>query len=159
MRAADNFLNPLCHAFGGSALIEQPLSAYRVHGANYYNERESLTGAHNASAGAVRRSLEESLETFDIFLEKTAIYWPVLRDRFWSVFDQLSGDFREPNSHLLSAPEVFRVLSERYQTLTGFFGETVVQQELRAQAHVRGFLRGTAPRTRGSIPVPCPSQA
>ena len=45
-----NFLNPLCHAFGGSALIEQPLSAYRVHGANYYNERESLTGTHNASA-------------------------------------------------------------------------------------------------------------
>ena len=59
MRAADNFLNPLCHAFGGSALIEQPLSAYRVHGANYYNERESLSeecsfNRRRSSAGGVR---------------------------------------------------------------------------------------------------------
>ena len=108
----------------------------------------SLTGTHNASDGAVRRSLEESLETFDIFLEKTAIYWPVLRDRFWLVFDQLSGDFREPTSHMLSAPEVLGVLSERYQTLTGFFGETVVQQELSVRLTPEDFY-GVLRRAQG----------
>jgi uncharacterized protein (TIGR01627 family) len=152
MRAADNFLNPLCHAVGGSVLINLPLSAYRVHGANYYNERESLAGAHNASAEAVRRSLEEGLETFDIFLERTAIYWPILRDRFWQVFDQLSSDFRGPTGHLNSAPEVLAVLSVRYRALVDVLGESTVQDEFRWRLTPADFYRVLRRAQGGAFP-------
>ena len=41
-RAADSYFNRLCHAFGGCALIDRHLSAYRVHDKNYFAERESV---------------------------------------------------------------------------------------------------------------------
>ena len=41
-RAADSYLNPLCHVLGGTALIDRQLSAYRVHGANYFAARKSV---------------------------------------------------------------------------------------------------------------------
>jgi glycosyltransferase involved in cell wall biosynthesis len=43
MRASDTYFLPISHAFAGSALINFPLSAYRVHGDNYYAVRESLS--------------------------------------------------------------------------------------------------------------------
>ena len=49
-RAADNYLCPFCHVFGGSALIDKQLSAYRIHHANYYAERESI---HEVPAGRI----------------------------------------------------------------------------------------------------------
>ena len=61
-----------------------------------------------------------------------------------------SADFQQPNSHLLSAPEVIRVLGDRYQTLRGSFGETVVQQELRARLTPEDFY-GVLRRGQGGV--------
>ena len=102
MRAVDNYLNPLCHVFGGSALINQPLSAYRVHGGNYYTQREVLPGVHSRehrsdASGACRTASKPSTS----FWRKRRSTAPILQDRFWLAFDQLSGDLRGPGHGLL----------------------------------------------------------
>ncbi|MGO9029423.1 MAG: glycosyltransferase [Acidimicrobiales bacterium] len=133
IRGADNFLNPLCHVFGGSALIDQPLSAYRLHGANYFSQRETLAGWQMGKPDTARKSLEEGSETLSVFLEKSAIYRPILEHRFWLAFDQLSAGLRGPTGYLLSTPTVLTVLSDHYQTLTQVFGEIEVHNELGAR--------------------------
>ena len=59
-RAADNYLCPFCHVFGGSALIDKQLSAYRIHHANYYAERESI---HEVPAGRIEFRRNHQRET------------------------------------------------------------------------------------------------
>jgi len=152
MRAVDNFLNPLCHVFGGSALINQPLSAYRVHGGNYYSQREVLLGVHGGSAEAMQRTRDNGIETLGIFLEKAAIYRPVLRDRFWFAFDQLSSDLRGPNGHLLSEPKLLTVLADHYQGLREIFGESDVEHELRARLASPDFYGVLRRGHRGPLP-------
>ena len=133
MRAVDNFLNPLCHVFGGSALIDEALSAYRVHGSNYYSQREVLPGVQSGSAEAMRRTKENSIETLDVFLERAATYSSILQDRFWPAFDQLSSDLRGPNGLLLSEPGLLTTLSDNYATLRETFGESDAEHALRSR--------------------------
>ena len=133
MRAVDNFLNPLCHVFGGSALIDEPLSAYRVHGSNYYSQREVLPGVHSGSAEAMRRTRENNIETLEVFLEKAVAYSAILQDRFWPAFDQLSSDLRGPDGLLLPEPGLLTTLSNNYETLRDIFGEADADHALRSR--------------------------
>lgn len=139
IRAADNFLNPLSHVFGGSALIDRPLSAYRLHGGNYYAERETITGIQKGRADAVRKLVENSSETLGIFVGKAAIYQPVLEGRFWWAFDQLTTTLRGPTGHLLSSPTVLAALSGNYQTLREVFGQRDLHDQFRARLTPQDF--------------------
>ena len=152
MRAVDNFLNPLCHVFGGSALINQPLSAYRLHGCNEWSQREMLSGVHGGSVEAMQRAREDSIETLGIFLEKAANYRPVLQDRFWFAFDQLSSEFRGPNGQLVSEPKLLTVLADHYQGLRAIFGQSDVEHELRARLASQDFYGVLRRRHRGRLP-------
>ena len=141
MRAVDNFLNPLCHVFGGSALIDEPLSAYRVHGSNYYSQREVLPGVQSGSAESMRRTRENSIETLDVFLEKAAAFSPILQDRFWPAFDQLSSDLRGPDGPLLPEPGLLTMLSDNYEITAGDLRRGRCRTRTSVQAHLTGFLR------------------
>lgn len=91
MRASDAYVNPFCQALGGSALIDQPLSFYRLHDANYFALRESLAGSHSGRAEfeGLHRKLAE--ETTDFILSQSERFRPLLGgERFWGVPEQIS---------------------------------------------------------------------
>ncbi|RAI41588.1 glycosyltransferase [Rhodoplanes roseus] len=91
LRGADAYLNPFAHALGGTALIDSPLSFYRIHGSNYFAVRETVTGlrAGRPEFDALHLALAE--ETVDFMLGHAARFRPILgHDRFWEVLDQLA---------------------------------------------------------------------
>ena len=130
MRAADNYLNPICHLFGGSALIDLPLSAYRVHDANYFCERETLYGVQKGRAEIVSQSLDLHTESCAIFLKKSPSLQPVLAYRFWWAFDQLSAQLRQPTGEFLSTPSVQAIFADHYDALVEALGPDEVRAEL-----------------------------
>ena len=152
LRAADNFLNPLSHVFGGTALIDQPLSAYRVHGGNSYAERETIAGIQKGKADTVGRNIANSTETLGIFLEKAPVYRPVLEGRYWWAFDQLATTLRGPTGHLLSDPDVLAVLSDHYRTLVGVFGPSDLHDQLKARLTPRDLYAVLRRGQGGSLP-------
>ena len=95
MRASDAYVNPFCQALGGSALIDQPLSFYRLHDANYFALRESLAGSHSGRAEfeGLHRKLAE--ETTDFILSQSERFRPLLGGR----------DFRVPSRYRSPCPE------------------------------------------------------
>jgi glycosyltransferase involved in cell wall biosynthesis len=151
MRAADSFLNPLCHSLGGSALIDQTLSGYRVHGANYFSERESLMGMLHGRVDAIGEFEELDGEVLDIFLGKAAMLRPILAGRFWSVFDHLTSNLRGPTGHLRSSPAVLAPLRNHYPTLTKLFGEKEVREQLGARIVPEDF-EGVFQHGLGAVP-------
>ncbi|MGA8258842.1 MAG: glycosyltransferase family 2 protein, partial [Arenicellales bacterium] len=83
-RAADNYLCPFCHALAGSALINKPLSAYRIHDNNYFTERESMRNVSKGRSEIAGRSKREALETLGILFARAEFFQEVLPGkRFW----------------------------------------------------------------------------
>ena len=129
LRAADGYLNPLSHALGGSAPIDRQLSAYRVHGANYYAAHESLGGMRNGrpEIEAVNQTMDR--ETIDFILRHVDHFVGLVgKQRFWGVIDQISQD---PQSRrVLSLPDMQKALADNFPDLSRTFGEKTLCDEL-----------------------------
>jgi glycosyltransferase involved in cell wall biosynthesis len=104
-RAADNYLNPFCHLFGGSGLIDRQLSAYRLHGANYFSQRESVYKLGAGKPEVRQLAVRERLETIQILLERAAHFEQILPGRrFWKAVDQLSEGAARPDRKIPHPP-------------------------------------------------------
>jgi glycosyltransferase involved in cell wall biosynthesis len=91
MRASDNYFLPLCHGVAGSALIDFPLSAYRIHGANYYAEREFLNGVRVGSAEFSEKHRNNASENVAVILKLAERNSGLLGKRLWKVIDQATN--------------------------------------------------------------------
>lgn len=90
-RAADAYLNPLCHALGGSALIDIPLSFYRIHDDNYFSLREALAGLHTGRPEFEHLHASLTEETVDYLFSESAKFRALLGgERFWNVPEQVA---------------------------------------------------------------------
>lgn len=90
IRAADAHFLPLCHAFAGTVLIDIPLSAYRIHGHNYFTSRESILGIKNGTIEFAEKSRLEMYQSIDHLLENAGRNGWLLDDAFWRVIDQVT---------------------------------------------------------------------
>ena len=100
-RAADSYLNPLCHVFGGSALIDRHLSAYRVHGGNYFAARKSLLKLRNGRPEFSHRAQDDSRELIRFLFQRASSFQEIVPGRrFWHVVDQLSESLRHKGKFL-----------------------------------------------------------
>lgn len=87
MRAADSYFFPLCHAFAGSILIDAPLSAYRIHGANYFASQETLDGIRRGDPTTVEGDPYENLVSVLKHVERN--YWVLGgQEHFWRIVNQ-----------------------------------------------------------------------
>lgn len=91
MRAADNYLNPLCHALGGTALIDVQLSAYRIHGSNYFAVRETVGVLRPGRADFNARVQQENRDLIQFLLERAWLLETLRGSRFWPLLRQLSN--------------------------------------------------------------------
>lgn len=99
IRSVDGYLLPFCHALGGSALIDYPLSAYRIHGSNNYAKREVLGGVPNETAQLAARNLQRSHATVAYILDDAERFNWLAGKQFWSLIDRFvmktSDDWRD----------------------------------------------------------------
>jgi uncharacterized protein (TIGR01627 family) len=122
LRAVDAYLNPLCHALSGSALIHQQLSFYRIHDRNYFARRESLHGVRlgNPDTEAVNELLR--CETVEFLLQEVEHFVGIVgRLRYWRVIDHVSAEPR--GRRVFSLPHTQQALAKNFPALLRTFGD------------------------------------
>ena len=139
-RAADNYLCPFCHVFGGSGLIDKRLSAYRVHDANYYAERETIYGLPAGRIEFRRHYQRHILETLGILFSRAELFRQVLpRDAFWRAVDQLSAGLEVERGKIIVSSEAASPFSDNYVVLKRLFGEDELFAQLRQRLRRKDF--------------------
>jgi uncharacterized protein (TIGR01627 family) len=130
--AADAYLNSFCHALGGSAQIDLTLSAYRVHGANYFALRESVYGIKPGRPEFEPRNEQLKCEAIEFVLRNAQRYVDIIgEERFWSLIDHIALD--AGTRKLLGLPYLQKALVDNFASFVEIFGE-------------RGLCKGLIPR-------------
>ncbi len=145
-RAADSYLNQICHVLGASALIDRQLSAYRLHDANYFSERESVYGLKKGRSEITRRH-DQHIRELILFLFQRAAYFSEMLPggRFWRAIDQLALPLRDPTGRLRTDPDTRQLFIDNYATLRDVFGEADLIDSLHKRLHAddaRAVVRG-----------------
>jgi len=137
----DCFFNPILHSITGTTLIDVPLSAYRIHGANDYTRLPSMSGIHSGTkeaeirnSGIIRLAAATVIETADAFTQMVG------SKRFWQALDviaHLHGNWPNMYSHF----DIRRVIVDNFQRLKRLFGDGELQRELRARMQLVDYSR------------------
>lgn len=129
--AADGYFARFAHWLAGSALIERPLSAYRIHGDNVFGKGPSLMGLNGGGGRAAewlprrRRFLLQSvLERASEIADRTA------PGRFWGILDQALDALRGSAEQELGDEAVQTIFADAIPSLVAQFGLRTVVVEL-----------------------------
>ena len=153
-RAADNYLCPFCHVFGGSALIDKRLSAYRVHDANYYAERELICQLPAGRIEFRRHHQRHTLETLAILFSRAEFFTQVLpRDAFWRAVDQLSYALEVESGKSILSSVLTSPVSDNYVVLERLFGVDELLAQLRRRLRPRDLQAVLRDAHGGRTPV------
>jgi hypothetical protein len=128
--AADNYYVPFVNAVAGSALIDVPLSAYRLHGRNRHGLMVSLHGLRSVLPSGAERSIIRRRDIMETLCGKVEVFGPILGERFWEVMDvpaKLDGD---ELADCYESEQVQRMLSKYCAGLREFFGDQIVRTQL-----------------------------
>eukprot|EP01037_Dinobryon_pediforme_P017631 gene17631-17835_t len=87
MRSADVHFNTLAHSLGGTGIIDVPLSAYRIHGGNYYATGESIDSLMSGTVAYNDKKQANSLQSTEILLERAREFSWLLQKSFWPTID------------------------------------------------------------------------
>jgi glycosyltransferase involved in cell wall biosynthesis len=156
--SADGYFARFAHWIAGSALIDIPLSAYRIHGQNVFGKNPSVIGikggAGEAAAWIARRRRYLLASVLGRAPDISAITAP---DRFWGILDQALD--------ALAAGETTRdesvqsLFVDSFPTLERTFTLPIVIAELRKRMRRRDLLQiaeraypdGTIPAARSLL--------
>ena len=152
----------LCHIFGGSAVIDRTLSAYRVHARHGDKARPAFVSMLHmrtepeAQAAAARRSRYCTLRT--LMQRAGSLRW-IIKDRYWQAVDQQSGETTEKTlAAYYAEPEVQQVFADYFVELIRDFDEQTVLHEfalrlprLEARLAILRRLLSQAPGLRPSV--------
>jgi glycosyltransferase involved in cell wall biosynthesis len=137
----DGFFLPILHALTGALLIDQPLSAYRLHGANDYSTLPSLHGLLSAHPKVAAQSFASYLRMMLWIVNHVDdVVLMTGPNRYWQVVDTCSATHpwaRKAFSH----PDFKAMLAKRYSRLVGLFGELSVFNELRRRLLFSEYLQ------------------
>ena len=133
IRGVDHHYNWMTHALSGSALINRPLSIYRLHGDNAFNGFASISGLRDGQSASHAAYDAQIYDTLRTLLVNARLYeWQVLNDRYWRLHDYvaLSVEARERYWFNVKTREAFAV---HFLELADIFGQRRVLLELRAR--------------------------
>jgi glycosyltransferase involved in cell wall biosynthesis len=128
--AVDNYYVPFVNAVAGSALIDVPLSAYRLHGRNRHGAAVSLNGLRSISPSGATRSVTRRRDIMETLCGKVEIFGPILGERFWEVMDVPANIDGERLASCYESEQVQRMLSKYCGGLRDFFGDQIVRAQL-----------------------------
>ena len=135
--SVDGYFCYACHWIAGSALIDKPYSAYRIHSQNFYSTMPSLTGVRKAAGPAASRLPLRRRYTIDAILRNVAKIEPCVgASSFWRLVDQAIANLNIPIQVELRDKEFLKVFAT---TLTGLIetlgrGRTLKELSLRLPA-------------------------
>ncbi|MBB6468929.1 glycosyltransferase [Aminobacter carboxidus] len=159
MRSADGYFNFMCHAFGGSALIDVVLSGYRLHGENAFSNHESSPWLRSGTPEYYRLAQEATLTDIDFLLANAVRYVWMLDGGFWSVLDLITRETPRRLRRFYSDPKVFEIFLANAPKLAPQFRSRVFCREILARysgSQARKILRAgfggkLKPRAYGEI--------
>lgn len=128
---ADSFFLPILHALTGSLLIDQQLSAYRVHGSNDHSALPGFRGIRHMHPKGAALSFTSYIRMLSWLIDHVDdVVFMTGADRYWQVLDTaISTDWRAQEA--FSQPEFKVVLARRYGRLIDIFGESQAFRWLR----------------------------
>lgn len=139
----DCFFNPILHAITGTTLIDLPLSAYRIHGANDYTRLPSMAEIHSGTKDAeIRNSRILRLAAATVFETANAFTEMVGPKGFWQALDVIAHVHGFPPS-MYSYADIRGVIARNYPRLKKIFGERVLRRELRTRMKLIHYWRCT----------------
>jgi hypothetical protein len=144
MTAADGYFNTICHAVAGSALIDMPLSGYRLHSSNYFAAGESIEGIRGGTRSYAARSQQFTYESVRFLLEQSERFDWLLGLEFWPTVDRVtreSGTALQDYFRSELAVEIFR---QNAPQLGSVFGDERFRKEITNRfsgAQARTILR------------------
>ncbi len=148
----DGFFTPILHAMTGTMLIDLPLSAYRVHGANDFSTLPSIAYVHSAnpageaqSFGTFIRVMVWAIACIDDLL--TMVPAP----RYWQIIEVIRST--APQFDVFSQPEVKAALALQYPRLVELFGEFRLFRELRRHMRFPDYLAVVMAARNRFLPV------
>ncbi|PPC99028.1 MAG: hypothetical protein CTY31_11480 [Hyphomicrobium sp.] len=93
LRSADGHFNRACHSIAGSAVVDLPLSAYRVHGNNFFAQGESIRDLRNGTPAYHSKSNLDNYDSVAILFERVERFKWLLGDNYWTTVDRLAGTY------------------------------------------------------------------
>jgi len=137
--ATDNYFMPFVHALAGSACIEIPLSAYRIHGSNSHGAQLSMPdlrtfskAAHERSRarrGAIVRELASRAQDFVASHGRT----------FWTLMDAPSVPDGVPLNEYFNDPAIQDILNDHFDEILAACGEAETRKALSARMGRKGY--------------------
>jgi glycosyltransferase involved in cell wall biosynthesis/predicted O-methyltransferase YrrM len=117
IRSSDTYFLPLCHAVGGTTIIDVPLSAYRIHGSNDFSTSESMWGFNAGAAKHVAEHFPNSFQNLEVFFSNLELHAVRLGPRFWKSLENVH--FGSSNKRTPGYFELFLHNAEPLRRVTG----------------------------------------
>ena len=128
----DGFFLPILHALTGSILIDQPLSAHRLHDSNDFSMLPSLQGLSSEHPKIRTQSFNTYLRMLTWLVDHLEnVVLMAGAERYWQIVAIASATSRHHARAAFTHPEFQTVLVRRYPRLVKLFGELRIFQELR----------------------------
>ena len=127
--AGDLYFCVFCHILGGSAVIDQTLSAYRIHSESTANSLPSMAQMRTSKRSAAATSMLGRQFILRTLLKRAnSLSW-IIKDRYWQAADQQSGETGEALTIYYANPEIAQIFAENLIDLVLVFGIEVVLTE------------------------------
>jgi hypothetical protein len=135
----DGFFAPIIHALTGTLLIDQPLSAYRVHGGNDFSAFPSLHGVRTANPKAEAQSFASFLRVLIWLVDHVDDVLAIAPAySYWQILETVATT--HPRRDVFSHPELKAALTRQYPRLIKLFGKSRVFHELRRRVSFGDYL-------------------
>jgi hypothetical protein len=131
IRATDAHINHMCHALGGTALIDIPLVGYRQHGNNFFSTSETIASLRRGTRDYGQRDRATSRATLETLLERVDFFEWVLIGRYWASIDRLTRAEPDEIRKYFAHPESIAMFSRHIQKMRSVFDDDTLMKEIR----------------------------
>ncbi|PBC09079.1 glycosyltransferase family A protein [Mesorhizobium sp. WSM3859] len=145
--ATDNYFMPFVHALAGSACIDLPLSAYRIHGSNVHGAQISMPDLRTFSKAAHLRSRARRSAIVRELASRARDFVSTHGRAFWSLMDAPSVPDGVPLDAYFNDPVIQDILHDHLDEILAACGEAETREALTARMGQKGYKNFLASRT------------
>ena len=131
--STDNYFMPFLSALGGSACIDIPLSAYRIHGRNRYSDDPASPGLRSSSRQSAIRTATDRKAMVRTLASRARDFVTTHPHTFWTIMDATPVPDGVSRHDYFNDSAVQDILAEHFHELVAACGEARTNSELRAR--------------------------
>ncbi|WP_269931080.1 glycosyltransferase family A protein [Aminobacter sp. HY435] len=137
--STDNYFAPFAHALGGSACIDIPLSAYRIHGNNRHGAIPTFPTLRTTTVSGHNRSIVRRREITLTLVSRADEFMQSHGDTFWTLMDAPAYPDGLGRQAYFTTPAVQQILALHYDRLSDACGRARTEQELSIRMGPKAF--------------------